>query len=60
MIVIALIVMSALMPILTITAFVVGYNVNADRKILRIKRRKKEEKTEDEKMLERIDSARVY
>lgn len=60
MIVIALIIMSALMPILTITAFVVGYNVNADRKILRIKRRKKEEKTEDEKMLERIDSARVY
>lgn len=58
--VIALIVMSALMPILTITAFVVGYNVNADRKILRIKRKKKEEKTEDEKMLERIDSARVY
>ena len=60
MIIIALIIMSALMPILTITAFVVGYNVNADRKILRIKRRKKEEKTEDEKMLERIDSARVY
>ena len=58
--VIALIIMSALMPILTITAFVVGYNVNADRKILRIKRKKKEEKTEDEKMLERIDSARVY
>ena len=58
--VIALIVMSALMPILTITAFVVGYNVNADRKILRIKRKKKEKKTEDEKMLERIDSARVY
>jgi type IV secretory pathway component VirB8 len=58
--VIALIVMSALMPILTIAAFVVGYNVNADRKILRIKRKKKEEKTEDEKMLERIDSARVY
>jgi len=58
--VIALIVMSALMPILTITAFVVGYNVNADRKILRIKRKRKEEKTEDEKMLERIDSARVY
>ena len=57
---IALIVMSALMPILTITAFVIGYNVNADKKILRIKRRKKEEKTEDEKMLERIDSARVY
>ena len=58
--VIALIIMSALMPILTITAFVVGYNVNADRKIMRIKRKKKEEKTEDEKMLERIDSARIY
>lgn len=58
--VVALIVMSALMPILTITAFVIGYNVNADRKIMRIKRKKKEEKTEDEKMLERIDSAKVY
>lgn len=58
--VIALIVMSALMPILTITAFIIGYNVNAEKKILRFKRRKKEEKTEDEKMLERIDSAKVY
>lgn len=58
--IIALIVMSALMPILTITAFVIGYNVNADRKIMRIKCKKKEEKTEDEKMLERIDSAKVY
>lgn len=58
--IIALIVMSALMPILTIAAFVVGYNVNAERKILRIRRRKKEEKTEDEKMLERIDAAKVY
>lgn len=58
--IIALIVMSALMPIMTITAFVIGYNVNADRKIMRIKRKKKEKKTEDEKMLERIDSAKVY
>ena len=58
--VVALIVMSALMPILTITAFIIGYNVNADRKIMKFKRKKKEEKTEDEKLLDFIDSAKVY
>lgn len=56
--VIALIVMSALLPVMTITAFVIGYNVNAEKKILR--RKKKEKPTEDEILLKRIDNARVY
>lgn len=55
----ALMAMSFLMPILTITAFVIGYNVNAQKKILKPKPKEKKEKTEDEIMLERIDNARV-
>ena len=51
--------MSFLLPICTITAFVVGYNINAQKKILKPKPKKKKEKTEDEIMLERIDNARV-
>ena len=54
----ALIAMSFLLPIMTISAFVVGYNVNAQKKILKPKPKKKE-KTEDEIMLERIDNARI-
>ena len=54
----ALMAMSFLMPICTITAFVIGYNINAQKKILKPKPKKKE-KTEDEIMLERIDNARV-
>lgn len=49
----ALIVMSFLMPFLTIAAFVVGYNVNAQKKIL--KRPEKHEETDDEKLLKKID-----
>ena len=55
----ALMAMSFLMPICTITAFVIGYNINAQKKILKSKPKKKKEKTEDEIMLERIDNARV-
>ena len=50
-------ILSVLMPIMTITAFVVGYNCNAPKKIL--KRSKKRQPTEDEIMLERIDKAAV-
>lgn len=59
---IALIVMSALLPIMTITAFIVGYNMNAQKKIMAggLKKKKKTELTEDEKMLQRIDNAKVY
>lgn len=50
-------ILSVLLPIMTIAAFIVGYNVNATKKIF--KRTKKHEPTEDEIMLERIDKATV-
>ena len=53
----ALIVMSVLMPILTIAAFVVGYNVNAPVKIQ--KKHKKHVKTEAEELLDKIDALTV-
>ena len=52
-------VLAVLMPIMSIASFVIGYNVNAQKKILKPKPKKKEKKTEDEIMLERIDNARV-
>ena len=52
-------ILSVLMPILSIASFVVGYNVNAQKKILKPKPKAKKEKTEDEIMLERIDNAKV-
>ena len=55
-----LIIMSVLTPILCIASFIVGYNVNAPKKIMKIKKKSKEELTEDEKMLQRIDNAKVY
>lgn len=55
---IMILVLAALLPIMTIAGFVIGYNVNATRKILKPKP-KSREKSEDEKMLERIDNARV-
>ena len=50
---IAVMILSGLLPIFTITAFVIGYNVNAPKKLF--KRHKKHVPTEDEAMLERID-----
>jgi len=50
---------SILTPILVINAFVFGFNMNGNKKIF-AKKAKKAELTEDEKMLERIDSAKVY
>lgn len=54
---IIILILSVLLPIFTITAFVIGYNCNAPRKIL--KHSKKRTPTEDELMLERIDKATV-
>lgn len=59
MVVYALISMSVLLPVMTITAFVIGYNVNAQKKILKPKPKPKEEKSENEIMIERINNARV-
>ena len=57
---IAIIVLAALLPIMSITAFIVGYNVNADKKIFKPKPKSKpRELTEDEIMLDRIDKARI-
>ena len=57
---IAIIVLAALVPILSISSFVIGYNVNAQKKVLVPKKKVKREMTEDEKMLERIENAKVY
>lgn len=53
--------MSFLMPILVIWAFIAGYNMNAPKKIKVTPKKKEKERelTEDEKMLKRIDEARV-
>ena len=51
-------VLAALLPIMTIAGFVVGYNVNAPRKIFRLPA-KETEPTADEIMLERIDKATI-
>lgn len=50
-------ILALMLPICTITAFVVGYNCNAPKKIL--KHSKKRKPTNDELMLERIDKATV-
>ena len=56
---VAIIVLAALLPIMSISSFLIGYNVNAQKKIFVPKKKEKREQTEDEKMLERIDNARV-
>lgn len=53
-------IMAVITPVLCIASFIIGYNVNAPKKIFRPKKKDKGELTEDEKMLQRIDSASVY
>lgn len=55
---IAIVVLAVLLPIMSIASFIVGYNVNAQRKIFKIPA-KKAEPTADEIMLDRIDKATV-
>lgn len=57
--IVAIIVLAALLPIMSISSFLIGYNVNAQKKIFVPKKKEKREQSEDEKMLERIDNARV-
>lgn len=57
--IVAIIVLAALLPIMSISSFLIGYNVNAQKKIFAPKKKEKREQSEDEKMLERIDNARV-
>lgn len=54
---IVIVILAALLPIFTISAFVIGFNCNAPKKIL--KKSKKAKPTKDEIMLERIDKASV-
>ena len=54
---IAIVALAALLPIMSITFFIIGYNINASRKIF--KPHKKRKPTQDEIMLERIDKATV-
>lgn len=54
-----MLVMTILTPIMCIASFIVGYNINAPRKILKLPEKKKKP-TEDEMMLERIEKAQVY
>ena len=54
MIEIALVISSMLIPIMSIVFFVIGYNVNAPRKLLFRGRRPK--KTEYERKMEQIDN----
>lgn len=54
---IALIVSCMLIPIMSIVFFVIGYNVNAPRKLLfRRRKRRKPKKTEYERKMEQIDN----
>lgn len=50
-------ILAIMLPIMTITAFVIGYNCNAQRKIL--KPHKKQKPTQDQIMLDRIDKATI-
>ena len=54
---IAIIVLAALLPIMSITFFIIGYNINASKRIF--VPHKKRKPTKDEIMLERIDKATV-
>ena len=55
---IAVLILAFALPIFTISAFVIGYNVNAQKKLFKAPK-KKAEPTEDEVMLDRIDKATV-
>lgn len=54
---ISVIVLAALLPVVSITAFIIGYNANATKKIFH--HTKKAKPTQDEIMLDRIDKATV-
>lgn len=56
---IAIIALAVLLPIMSIASFIIGYNVNAPKKIFRLPKKANDEPNEDELMLERIDKARI-
>lgn len=52
-------VLAALLPVMSIASFIIGYNVNAQKKIFKAPE-KKRKPTADEILLERIENAQVY
>jgi len=54
-----MLVMTIITPVMCIVSFIIGYNINAPKKIFRLPE-KKVKPTEDELMLERIEKAQVY
>lgn len=54
-----MLIMTIATPILCIASFIIGYNINAPKKILKLPE-KKRQPTADEVMLERIENAQVY
>ena len=55
-----ILVMAVVTPFLCIASFIIGYNMNASRKISLPKPKKPHKPTEDEIMLQRIEKATVY
>ena len=53
-------VLAALLPVMSILSFIVGWNLGSPRRITLPKKTEERKPTEDEIMLERIDSARVF
>ena len=54
---IVIIILACLLPVFSITAFIIGYNVNAQKKIF--VKPKKAEPTPEQELLDRIDRAEV-
>lgn len=54
---IVIIVLACLLPVFSITAFIIGYNVNAQKKIF--VKPKKVAPTPEQELLDRIDKAEV-
>lgn len=53
------IVACSLIPVVGIGGFVIGFNINAQRKIKFFNKQKKAEKTEEQVLLERIENAHI-
>ena len=52
-----IVILSVLLPICTITSFIIGYNINAQKKIF--VKKPKREITEEEELLARIDKVHI-
>lgn len=57
---IIVIIFSFLLPICSIAAFIIGYNINASKKIFAPKPKPTAEQLDRDEFLKRIDEAKVY